>query len=353
MADFAIPAVYTVFLWWFTTGAILWLDGLPRGTFRWSMLGATAMLVAGLVGLAASADDTSALGAYCAFTCALLAWAWVETGFLTGFITGPSAAPCPPGARGWQRFRLALGAILHHELAIIAVAAAVLAITWGEANQLGLWTFLALWAMRQSAKLNLFLGVRNLGEQFLPDHLRHLASFFRRRPMNLLFPVSVTATTIACVLVFRAAAAAEEPTALALLGVLLALGMLEHWFLVLPLPFERLWSWYLARRGDSPATASFAAPLNAPCDAATLTRVLASAAQGDFGQVEQLHGLVRAADAAGWFRFQLAEGRAGLVALASAGEGEEPRISATGRGLDGARLRAALEARGAALPLPA
>ena len=33
--------------------------------------------------------------------------------------------------------------------------------------------------MRQSAKLNLFLGVRNLGVEFLPQHLRYLQSFFR------------------------------------------------------------------------------------------------------------------------------------------------------------------------------
>jgi len=359
MGGYAIAAAYTVFLWWFTTGVILWLDGLPRGTFRWSMLGATAMLLAGLIGLATSAGDTGALGAYCAFTCAILAWAWIETGFLTGFLTGPSDAPCPPDAVGWRRFRLALGAILHHELAILGVAATILAVTWDAPNRLGLWTFLALWGMRQSAKLNLFLGVRNLGEAFLPEHLRHLASFFRRRPMNLLFPVSVSAVTAACVLVFAAAGRATEPTGLTLLGVLLALGLLEHWFLVLPLPFERLWSWYLARRGATdgrqhPAgPASFAAPLDAPCDVATLRRVLAAAAEGDFGEVERLHGLVRDAEAAGWFRFQLAEGRAGLVALAAAGEGEEPRISATGRRLDGARLRAALEARGMAAPLPA
>jgi putative photosynthetic complex assembly protein 2 len=254
MAEYGIPALYTVFLWWFSTGVILWLDGLPRGTFRWSMLGATAMLAAGLVGLRASAGDTGAAGAYCAFTCALLAWAWIETSFLTGFLTGPSDAPCPPGATGWRRFRLAAHAILHHELAILAAAAAILAITWDAPNQTGLWTFLALWMLRLSAKLNLFLGVRNLGEALLPPHLRHLASFFARRPMNLLFPVSVTSATAACVLVFQAASGAgEQATGLILLGVLLALGVLEHWFLVLPLPFERLWAWYLRRRAGTPA----------------------------------------------------------------------------------------------------
>lgn len=252
MADLAVPAVYTIFLWWFSTGVILYLDGLPRGTFRWSMLGASAFLVAGLVGLNASADDTGTLGAYCAFTCGLLAWAWVETSFLTGFITGPDRMPCPPEARGRRRFVLAVRAILHHELAIVAAALAILAITWGRPNQVGLWTFLVLWVMRLSTKLNLFLGVRNLSEGLLPDHLRYMASFFARRPMNLLFPVSVTLSTIACVLVLQAAGAAEPDghlaAGLSLLGVLLALAVLEHWFLVLPIPFEKLWDWALRSR---------------------------------------------------------------------------------------------------------
>ncbi len=36
-----------------------------------------------------------------------------------------------------------------------------------------------LWAMRQSAKLNLFLGVRNLSDELLPPHLRYLADVLR------------------------------------------------------------------------------------------------------------------------------------------------------------------------------
>ena len=50
--------------------------------------------------------------------------------------------------------------------------------------------------MRESAKLNLFLGVRNLSEEFLPAHLAYLQSYFRRRSMNMLFPFSVTVSTV-------------------------------------------------------------------------------------------------------------------------------------------------------------
>ena len=38
--------------------------------------------------------------------------------------------------------------------------------------------------MRQSAKLNVFLGVRNLNADFLPDHLKYLQTYFVRAPMN-------------------------------------------------------------------------------------------------------------------------------------------------------------------------
>ena len=35
MSQFALAVAFTVFVWWFGTGAILLLDGLPRRTFKW------------------------------------------------------------------------------------------------------------------------------------------------------------------------------------------------------------------------------------------------------------------------------------------------------------------------------
>lgn len=252
MAEHALPALYAVFVWWFATGLILLLDGLRPETFRWSMGGATAVLAAACWGLASSAADPSPGGAYIAFTCALLAWGWVELSFLTGWLTGPRKAPLEPGTSGWPRFLAALGAVLWHELAILAGIALVLALTWGGPNQIGTGTFLVLAAMRLSAKLNVFLGVRNLAESFLPDHLSHLRSFFRRRRANALFPFSVAGSTLACALLLGEAAAADadafRAVGFTLLGTLMALAVLEHWFMVLPLPFEALWRWALQSR---------------------------------------------------------------------------------------------------------
>jgi putative photosynthetic complex assembly protein 2 len=252
VADHGLPVLYALFLWWFSTGLILYLDGLPRRTFRWSMLGATAMTLAAFWGLAATRDSTDVGGAYAAFTYGLVIWGWHEMSFLMGYVTGPRREPCPEGCSGWRHVGHAVAAVLWHELAIAATALAMVALTWGGANQVGTWIFLLLWAMRLSAKLNIYLGVPNLTEQFLPEHLGYLKSFMRKRPMNPLFPVSVTiGTIVATRLVDRAWAAGEgsfDATAFTFVAVLLALAILEHWFLVLPLPDAALWNWALRSR---------------------------------------------------------------------------------------------------------
>ena len=255
MLEYGLPVLFTLFIWWFSTGFILYLDGLPKKTFRYSLLGATLVLLASLYGLAHSAHDTSILAAYLAFSCGLLVWGFIEITFLMGVITGPRRTPCPAQCSQWQRFWYAIQAILYHELAIIACAVLIAWMTWGGANQVGLWTFLVLWIMRQSTKLNLFLGVRNLGEAMLPAHLQYLKSFFVRKPMNFLFPVSVTLSTIVATLMLQSIWLAEagsfEAVALTLVATLVVLAILEHWFLVLPIPFEALWSWGLRSHEES------------------------------------------------------------------------------------------------------
>ena len=76
-------------------------------------------------------------------------------------------------------------------------------LTWGAPNQIGVWTFVILWLMRLSAKLNVYLGVPNLTEEFLPDDLAYLKSYFANAPMNLLFPISVTPSTLVTLLLHR------------------------------------------------------------------------------------------------------------------------------------------------------
>lgn len=246
------PIAYTLFVWWFSTGVILYLVGLPRPTHKWTMAGTTLMLGGALWAVARTAGDTSHAAVYTAFTGALGVWAWQEVAFLLGYVTGARRQPCPEHAQGWQRLRLALQAVLHHELALLALGAVLLALTWQQPNQAAWVTFAILWVMRQSAKLNLFLGVRNLNEHFLPAHLAYLHSYFRKRRMNGLFPLSVLASSVAAVLWWQIAlgggqSAAAEAAAM-LSATLLTLGLIEHWFMVLPLPSHALWEWGMRSR---------------------------------------------------------------------------------------------------------
>ena len=265
MTLFALPAVYAVLLWWVSTGVILYLDGLPRPTHRWSMLAVAAAAAGSIAALALSAGETSTSGAFVAFTAAVLAWALPETAFLMGFVTGSRRVALPAGSKGWRRFRYAVQSIDHHEAMIALTALAVWAATAGGANTVGLSTFLILWVMRLSAKLNIFLGVPNVAEAFLPAHLDYLKSYFRKRSMNLLFPLSVSASTAVAALLFSGAAAAPHPaatTAAMLLGSLLTLAILEHLLMVTPLPSERLWNWGFRSRQIAATPAPDAARAN-------------------------------------------------------------------------------------------
>ena len=251
MSAYIYPALFSLFVWWFSTGAIIFLDNLPRKTFKWSMLSASAVFLVCLWGIEKTSGQTGIASAYWAFGFGLFAWGWQEISFYMGFVTGPRNAACPENCGGWKHFVHAVQTSLWHELSIIGAATAIIALTWGRPNQIGMWTFMVLWWMHQSAKLNVFFGVRNLNEEFLPEHLTFLKSFLKSKPMNLLFPFSITISMVIATMLFEHAAHASSAFARAgdmFLGTLMALAILEHWFLVIPLPAGKLWQWGLASR---------------------------------------------------------------------------------------------------------
>ncbi|TVQ35444.1 MAG: DUF3623 domain-containing protein [Geminicoccaceae bacterium] len=355
MLEYAAPILYAAFVWWFSTGLILLMIGLPRRTHGWSLAGTTVCGVFGLAALFLSAHDTSVLGVYVAFTAAILVWGWHEVAFLTGYVTGSRRAPATPGAVGWPRFREALSTILHHELAILATALALLVVTWGAPNQVGLWTFLVLWIMRVSAKLNVFWGVPNINEEFLPRQLTFLTSYFRKGPTNGFFPFAVSFSTIAAgALLVHAVVLQPGPTmtaGLLLVGSLLALAIVEHWFMVLPLRDAALWRWALRAGPISELDASqerteetrqsWRLPLLGAYDPAHLEHLLQDLAHGSCGRIVELRGVARACQ--GWVRFDLVGGKARLVTCQPAA-GDELAVVAEGWSLDGLGLEAAFDA---------
>ncbi len=361
-------AIYAVVLWWFSTGIILLADRSPRVSTRTQMAVASVLAIAALAALVVVRDSTTVAGAFVGFTAGLVLWGWHEVSFLSGAVTGSRRSECPAGATGWRRFVYAAQTLIHHEIAIAVTALALGVAFLGSANPVGFWAFVILWGMRLSSKLNIFLGVLNITEEFLPARLNHLKSYFGARSSNMLFPVSVTVGTALTAWLLHGAlvadAAPHQVSAFALLATLAALGVLEHWFMVMPLSSERLWEWALRRRagqqawretgddhdldqgaahahdhngnpGHVPGLQSVSARLDGPCDAQPLKCLLDSIAKGAYGNVERVKGIARSGE--GWIRFDVAGGRSSISAI-SAGDDEVPQVVAIGNAIDEARL---------------
>ena len=252
MTDTFLALGFAIFIWWFSTGIVILLNRMSRTAVTMSLVISSALGVGALAGLSHTAQQTGVMGAYCAFTCALLAWGWNELSFLTGWITGPQKTAILKSTKGWPRFAASFNAVVWHELAILMVGVAIVAITWDAPNQVGTATYLVLWVMRTSAKLNLFFGVRNLSEAFLPTHLAYLESFFKRRPMNAFFPFTVL---FACAGLWQLISHANSPltdvagvVGTVLVGTMLALAIVEHLMLVLPVDTTALWRWAIRKQ---------------------------------------------------------------------------------------------------------
>lgn len=250
-----IAAVTTLFLWWFSTGVILWRvrtadNGTAQDHLNSVIIG-SPLLLSGFAAAWASLSDLSAHGIYLAFLAALAIWGWIELAFLSGVITGPNCTPCPPFANTKDRFWRAVGTIAWHELALTATLIVLAVGSRHAENPFALGTFALLFAARISAKLNLFLGVPRINTQFLPRPLSHLPSHFRFGRITAFFPVSVSALTVLSALLLERAINVEHPglaVGYAMLTCLCLLALLEHWFMVLPLPDEKLWRWMLPAR---------------------------------------------------------------------------------------------------------
>lgn len=230
-----------LFIWWFSTGAILW--AVSRGAGRAEVILTAPVAAASLYVLAWSAQQGDLLAAYAGFGAAILIWGWFELAFLTGVITGPNTRPCPPGLNGPRHFVMAWGTIAHHELALLATVTAIGTLTWNAPDQTGFWTFMMLFLARISAKLNVYLGVPNLSHEMMPGAVAHMKTYFANRRMNWLFPISVMFLTFAMACWIERAYASADSTGFTLLATLTALALLEHWLMVLPIRDAALWQW--------------------------------------------------------------------------------------------------------------
>ena len=254
LAAHILPMLFVVVAWFVATGVVIALVGLvgrlPRTTYGWALAAAAPLAGAGVWLARAVATDTTPRGAYLGFAAALAVWGWHELSFLLGVVTGPRREALPRGVTGWRRFRMAAATLIWHEIALALTAAALVALTWRQPNQIAAHAFAVLFVMRVSAKLNIFLGVPNLTVDFLPARLGYLKSYFRTAVFNPLFPVSVAVASVMTLLLAEAAAIAPSGPAagLTMLAALVGLATLEHWFLVLPWRDAALWQWAIPTR---------------------------------------------------------------------------------------------------------
>ena len=247
-----IIALSAIFLWWASTGLILWrvrsADLGGPDAHLWSVLLGLPLLVGGVAGAHASADHLTVGSVYLSFLSALAFWGWIELAFLSGIVTGPHRKPCPPDAKLPERIWRAVGSILWHEFALIAGLLALTHLTLNAPNPFSALTFATLFFARVSAKLNLFLGAPRINIEFLPKPLAHIASHFRKAPMTALLPLSIAALALATGWWAAQAANAPEDASFIgylLLAVLTALALIEHLFMVVPIPDQKLWRWML------------------------------------------------------------------------------------------------------------
>ena len=248
--------LFALLCWWLGTGAILWLVRLPVASFTWSLPVFSALFVLGLWAAHTSMAATSSGHAYLGFAGVIWMWSWHELAFLTGRLTGPRRSPLSLDAQGRTRFVQAVQVVLHHELALLANFLLLLWLQQGQANHVALCTFALLWCMRFTAKMNLFLGVPEVGDQYLPRHLAYLGSYFKRGPASLFFYLTMggACLTWAWLIWEVHSGLVAATTGWTLLAALLGLAIVEHVLMVFPVPMQRLWGWAMSR-GDAPTAA--------------------------------------------------------------------------------------------------
>jgi len=261
-----VPILFVVFTWWFSTGVVLLFASRENAALSSRQMHLAAMLAlgaAGLAGVAVTANPHMLSGidlprnsmAYTAFLSALFVWTPIEYTFLTGLLTGPRVLHCPPGTSDRERFGYAFQALSHHEYALAGALVVIGLITIPTGNIAAFATFLVLWLMRLSAKFTLFSGAPRFAIDMMPKKIAYLQSYIRHDRIGPFFWVAmpvITAAFIGSVLFLSLSSLSLEFKTLGImLTTLLGLGVLEHWFMILPVADSALWRWALPGTGKN------------------------------------------------------------------------------------------------------
>lgn len=233
--------------WWAATGLTLAMQRTAVASTASLIL--TSVLAACAVALLfATRNQTSVRAARLAFLASALVWWWCASLFYAGV----GIAIADNVRQGPRTLALALDAIvatLRPDLAGVVALIVIGAIVWRRPNRLAFWTFAAFWGTLQTAKLNVFFGVRNAGVEWLPPHLAGLSQYFGPPQNSELLPVTVVVLLAILLLLLQRmrggvvsrSRAENAPLrrphfefvrhSSAMLAFLIALAILEHVFL--------------------------------------------------------------------------------------------------------------------------
>lgn len=260
LATPVIAVLIAIGIWWLSTGLVLaMVHWSSRKRLRpWQLLPVITLVgVLGFLLMLSGSGEHTPTGSYAGFFGAILVWAWHETTFLTGMVTGRRKEECPPGLHGLARFKAAWKAVCDHEIALLITGVFLWLMFRDSANLFGLATFGLLWGMRISAKVLIFLGARHAVSGLMPPAILHLRSYFNTGRTTPLFPLLLAiALGLFAVLVTGAVRAHQDYSVVGhiLLASFMALAIMEHLILVLPVSDTALWRWAVS--GAGPAGAS-------------------------------------------------------------------------------------------------
>jgi len=252
------PILIVIAAWWIGTGVVLYLQQRIESA-RTVLMGALfSVSTLSLAAMVMASNGIEPWQSYLGFGAAICLWGCIELSYYTGIISGVHKRPCPADCPIGKRFRFALGASLWHEVSVLFAGGVVMTLMLDSVNPAGLYTFLVLWLMRWSAKLNLFFGVPNFNTDWFPQRLAYAHSYIRRSPVTLFFPISVLiAGTLAAQLITSSLGQPEAQALTTLLpGVLLLLAILEHLFMALPIADSALWDRIFTRHSEQDSAPS-------------------------------------------------------------------------------------------------
>jgi len=134
---------------------------------------------------------------------------------------------------------------------------------YGHPNHTAMCTFALLWLMRLSSKLNLFFGVPQVGEQYLPSHLVYMGSYFCKKAVGGFFFLTMSISLSAWLyLIWQAHEGLVTITShWVLLASLLGLAIVEHVLMMVPLSLEKVWGWALKNDLNTPSQSNHTNPL--------------------------------------------------------------------------------------------